>query len=154
TDVNLTDHLPTTGGLTWAVTSVTPGPGTDCSIDGTQTLSCSFGTLAAGASQTVVVTITNAGGAPPAACTHLVNTATATSTSANPSSVSDDGDTTCTAPPHLKVVKTPDGGTFTEGGAVSFTIVVSNDGAAGSSATHVQLSDQLPTAGGLNWSGA
>ena len=47
-----------------------------------------------------------------------------------------------------------DAGTFTQGGAVSFTIVVSNDGEAGSTATNVQLSDQLPTAGGLNWSGA
>ena len=56
--------------------------------------------------------------------------------------------------PHLKVVKTPDGDSFSQGGAVSFTIVVSNDGDAGSVATNVQLSDQLPTAGGLNWSGA
>ena len=56
--------------------------------------------------------------------------------------------------PHLKVVKTPDGDSFSQGGAVSFTIVVTNDGDAGSVATNVQLSDQLPTAGGLNWSGA
>jgi len=27
TDVTLSDRLPTTGGLTWSVTSVTPGPG-------------------------------------------------------------------------------------------------------------------------------
>ena len=153
TSVTLSDPLPTTGGLTWGLTSVTPGPGSDCSIT-TQTLNCNFGTLAPGASQTVVVTTTNAGGAPAASCTgqRIVNLATATSTSANPSSVQDTGDYTCTPPPHLKVVKTPDGGTFTQGGAVSFSIVVTNDGLG--TATGVKLSDQLPTAGGLNWSGA
>jgi uncharacterized repeat protein (TIGR01451 family) len=107
TDVTLSDPLPTTGGLTWGVTSVTPGPPSDCSIDGTQNLTCNFGTLAAGASQTVVVTITNAGGAPAASCTgqQLLNLATATSSSTIPSSVQDTGDYTCTVqPPNLVTV--------------------------------------------------
>lgn len=56
--------------------------------------------------------------------------------------------------PHLAVVKTPASGTFVQGGPVSFTIVVSNDGDEGSTATNVQLSDQLPTNGGLNWASA
>jgi uncharacterized repeat protein (TIGR01451 family) len=66
------------------------------------------------------------------------------------------GDQSCTRPPaQLKVVKTPNNGPFNQGGAVSFTIVVSNPAPAGAlAATNVTLSDQLPTAGGLNWSGA
>src|ERR1700674_5010461 len=41
-----------------------------------------------------------------------------TASASNASSVTDHGDYTCSPPPHLKVVKTPDGGTFTQGGAV------------------------------------
>src|SRR5439155_410640 len=65
----------------------------------------------------------------------------------------DSGSLTCTPPPaQLKVVKTPDNGSFTMGSQVSFNIVVSNPAAAGSaSATNVILSDALPTNGGLTW---
>jgi len=149
-DVKLDDPLPTTGGLTWTVFSVSAG--TCNAIPASQILHCDLGDIAPAASVTVVVRSSNVGGAPAAACTQLDNTGTASAS--NAPSKSDDGHQSCTAPPHLKVVKTPDAGTFTQGGAVSFTIVVSNDGAAGSTATNVQLSDQLPTAGGLNWSGA
>ena len=100
TDVKLSDPLPKGPGLdlTWSVTSVTPGPASDCGIDATQTLTCNFGTLAPGATQEVVVTISNPGGAPLDSCTgaQLPNLATATSTSAVPSSVQDSGDYTCT----------------------------------------------------------
>jgi uncharacterized repeat protein (TIGR01451 family) len=55
----------------------------------------------------------------------------------------------------LAVSKTPDGGTFTQGAQVSFTIVVSNPAAAGSaSATGVTLTDALPGNGGLVWATA
>ena len=149
-DVKLDDPLPTTGGLTWTVFSVSAG--TCNAIPASQILHCDLGDIAPAASVTVVVRSSNVGGAPAAACTQLDNTGTASAS--NAASKSDDGHQSCTAPPHLKVVKTPDAGTFTQGGAVSFTIVVSNDGAAGSTATNVQLSDQLPTNGGLSWSGA
>jgi uncharacterized repeat protein (TIGR01451 family) len=57
--------------------------------------------------------------------------------------------------PLLAVDKTPDGGTFTPGGQASFTIVVSNPGAAGTGvATNVVLQDQLPGNGGLVWTSA
>jgi uncharacterized repeat protein (TIGR01451 family) len=55
-------------------------------------------------------------------------------------------------PAQLAVVKTPDGGTFNQGAQVSYTIVVSNPAAAGSSsATNVTLADALPGNGGLVW---
>src|SRR5262249_6673406 len=75
--VTLNDPLPTTGGLTWAVTSVSAG---SCSINAGQVLSCTFGDLPAGQTRTVVVTTNNAGGAPAASCTgsKIPNLATAT----------------------------------------------------------------------------
>ncbi|MFO1429991.1 MAG: SdrD B-like domain-containing protein [Candidatus Competibacteraceae bacterium] len=55
----------------------------------------------------------------------------------------------------LKVVKTPDNGTFVQGAQVSYQIVVSNPAAAGQqSATNVQLTDTLPINGGLVWATA
>jgi uncharacterized repeat protein (TIGR01451 family) len=54
-------------------------------------------------------------------------------------------------PPSLNVDKTPDGGTFTPGSQVSFTIVVSNPTINGSVAHNVQLTDALPGLGGLVW---
>src|SRR5262249_53877619 len=88
--------LPTTGGLTWAVTNVTPS-GT-CSINGGQTLNCPFGDLAAGQARTVVVTTNNVGGAPAASCTgaKLINIATANANGLSP--VQDTGDYICVPP--------------------------------------------------------
>jgi uncharacterized repeat protein (TIGR01451 family) len=109
--------------------------------------------MAAGATFTVKVKTTTAGGANSDACTankgRVDNTATVT---ADPAiSKSDPGFWTCTPPPQLAVVKTPDGGTFNQGDQVSFTIVVSNPAPAGAApATNVVLIDTLPTAGGLS----
>jgi len=145
----LDDPLPTTGGLTWSLVSTSAG--TCNPIPVSQVLHCDLGNMAPGAVVTVVVNSNNAGGAPAASCTgqKLNNIGTASAT--NAPAVTDHGDYTCTPPPHLKVVKTPDGGTFTQGGPISYSIVVSNDGLAGSIATNVHLSDQLPTNGTLNW---
>jgi uncharacterized repeat protein (TIGR01451 family) len=151
-NATLSDPLPTTGGLTWTVTSVTPAA--PCSIDGSQTLNCSFGTLALGASETVVMTTNNVGGAPPSACTGQKLNNVAAAVADNALAVQDLGDYTCTPqPPQLTVAKSPKAGTFTQGGQTSFTIVVSNPAPAGSSsATNVTLTDQLPGNGGLVWS--
>lgn len=71
--VTLTDDLPVEGGLLWAVTSITPSH--PCHIDtfghpeDQQELICSLGDLNPGDSVTIVVNITNAGGAPSASCT-------------------------------------------------------------------------------------
>ena len=149
---SFSDQLPTNGGLTWA--SAVTDNGSSCSISASQLLTCSnLGNIAAGAS--VTITVTSTATTPAAACQDQPNFA-ATATDTHGNTAKDDGFLTCTPPPpHLMVVKTPDGGTagtFTQGGAVSLTIVVSNDG--GSDETNAKLSDQLPTNGGLNWFGA
>jgi hypothetical protein len=85
--------MPTTGGLTWAVTSVSAGT---CSISAAQVLSCTFGDLANGQTRTVVVTTNNAGGAPPASCTGTKLNNIATAHDAEGQNPSDTGDYTCT----------------------------------------------------------
>jgi uncharacterized repeat protein (TIGR01451 family) len=149
--VTINDQLPKGPGndLTWTVFSTTAGT---CSINATQLLHCDLGDIAPSGSVTVVVKSSNVNGAPAADCNGTKITNTATASASNAADASDDGDMTCTPPPHLTVVKTPDNGTFTQGGAVSFTIKVTNDG--GSDSTNAKLSDQLPTNGTLNWSGA
>jgi uncharacterized repeat protein (TIGR01451 family) len=149
-DVKLDDPLPTTGGLTWSVFSVSAG--TCNAIPASQILHCDLGDIAPAASVTVVVRSSNVGGAPAASCTQIDNTGTASASNALPKS--DAGHQTCTPPPpQLRVVKSPKAGTFTPGGQTSYTIVVSNPASAGSSsATNVTLTDQLPGNGGLIWS--
>src|SRR5262249_60092187 len=78
------------------------------------------------------------------ACTHLINTGTATATGLQ--AVSDPGDQTGLRA-HLMISKTPDGGTFKIGDKPSFTIVVKSDGAG--AAENVTLTDLLPTFGSL-----
>jgi len=56
--------------------------------------------------------------------------------------------------PRLNVVKTPKTGTFTSGSQLTYTVVVSNDGEAGSVAHNVTLDDVLPGNGGLVWTTA
>jgi uncharacterized repeat protein (TIGR01451 family) len=151
TNVTLTDTLPTNGGLAWASVSTSQGA---CSLSGTNnsSLSCALGTIAAQGS--VTVTVLSAATTPAAACQSQPNPA-ANATADGGLKATDGGSLTCTPPPQLRVVKTPDGGTFTQGSQVSFTIVVSNPAAAGAqAATNVQLTDALPTNGGLSWATA
>jgi uncharacterized repeat protein (TIGR01451 family) len=141
-NVMLTDTLPNRGGLTW--TSVTPST---CSIVG-NVLSCSLGNIAAGASRTVVVA--SPATTPATACQAQPNPA-ATATADGGLTASDSGSLICTPParPQLRVVKTPDNGSFVQGAQVRFTIVVSNPGNA--TAMNVRLTDTLPNRGGLTW---
>jgi len=134
---------------TWTIATPTQGI---CSIT-SNTLNCSLGTIAAGAS--VTVTVSTPATTPVAACTSQPNPA-ANATATGGLTATDSGSLTCTPPPaQLKVVKTPDGGSFTMGGQATFTITVSNPAAAGSaSATSVTLTDALPTNGGLTWTSA
>jgi uncharacterized repeat protein (TIGR01451 family) len=147
-NVVLNDPLPTLGNLNhWTLTT---NPGGACTISVANVLNCPFGNLASGQTRTVVVATDAVGGANASACPggqKLNNTATLTGTGLP--TLTDTGDWICT-PPQLQVVKTPDNGTFDQGGQVSFTIVVSNPAPAGASpATNVQVSDVLPNAGGL-----
>jgi len=148
TNVVLTDTLPINGGLTWA--SANPSQGT-CALTG-NLLNCSLGTIVAGGSATI--TVSSPASTPLTACQSQPNPV-AKATADGGLSAQDSGSQSCTPPPQLKVVKTPDNGTFTAGGQVTFTIVVSNPAAAGSSpATNVVLTDTLPTNGGLTWATA
>jgi uncharacterized repeat protein (TIGR01451 family) len=150
-NAKLSDQLPTNGGLTW--TSVTTSQGS-CSISATYLLTCTFGNIPVGGS--VTVTVSSPLTTPDAACTSQPNPI-ALATADNAANAQDAGSQSCIivrSTPRLAVVKTPDGGTFTQGGPVSFTIVVSNGGQANSIARAVTLNDQLPTNGTLNWSSA
>ena len=58
-------------------------------------------------------------------------------------------------PPDLAITKTPDGGTFTAGSPVTFTIAVTNAAPNGAQpANNVRVVDTLPAAGGLAWATA
>ncbi len=148
TNVQLTDSLPTNGGLTWTTATTSQGA---CSVTN-NVLSCSLGTIAPQGS--VTVTVSSPTTTPNAACQSQPNPY-ANATADGGLTATDSGSLTCTPPPaQLKVVKTPDNGTFTTGSQVTYTIVVSNPAPAGSaSATSVSLSDQLPTNGGMTWTG-
>src|SRR5437867_3185224 len=132
--VTLTDPLPAGGGVNWTTASA------GCSVSGApgaQSLSCSFGDLAAGASVTVVVSAVTSF----QACTTMPNLATAHAT--NAPDASDPGSITC-QPPNLTIVKTPDGATYTAGQTISFTIVVSNGGPGTAKNVHFAPADNLP----------
>ena len=113
-NVVLTDPLPTPGNLTtWAVDSVsstgliTPAPSiASCSINAAQQLTCNIGSMVAGATFTVKVKTTTAGGANSAACTanngRVDNTATVKAD--GPITKTDTGFWTCTPPANLLTV--------------------------------------------------
>ena len=135
--VTLTDPLPN-GGLTWSVTSVTPAH--PCSIDASQTLSCTLGDMNPNDTVTVVLTTNNAGGAPAAACTGqlLTNVPTAAST-LDSLSVTDHGEYRCTPNPAVTIIKFTNGvdannpnaagvPNITPGGVVTWTYRVTNIG--------------------------
>src|SRR5204862_288117 len=145
-NVVLNDPLPTLGNLNNWIITTNPG---GCTVVA-NVLNCPLGNLANGAARTVTVSTNAPSGADTTACpgnVKLNNTATVTGIGLP--TLTDTGDYICT-PPQLQIVKSPDNGTFDQGGQASFTFVVSNPAPAGSSpATNVQLSDVLPNAGGL-----
>ncbi|MFN8065706.1 MAG: DUF11 domain-containing protein [Vicinamibacterales bacterium] len=146
TNVRLTDTLPTAGGLAWNAAS---GSGDACTLSGAN-LNCTFGTLAPSDFRTVTVVSTTS--TPYDACRTQQNTARATADNAPAA----EGSATSTCvPPVLVVNKGPKNGTFQIAAPATFTITVRNDAAAGgSAATHVVLTDTLPTNGGLEWESA
>lgn len=141
--VVLTDPLPAADGVSWVIAPAGPGPCTVTGAAPSQTLGCAFGDLAAGASASVhVVSATTAatGGT-------LANTATASAANAAPVTASA---SVTVNRPALAVTKAADAGTVTAGGAVGFTVAVSNAGPG--TATGVTLDDPLPAAAGVAWS--
>jgi len=70
----------------------------------------------------------------------------------NESDTASDGANQSCLLPHLIVAKTPDNGTYALGSPVSFTIVVTNDGAGIANNVHFAPPDALPDPGAsLNW---
>ena len=140
TGVTLTDSLPAGGGVNWTTSSA------GCTVTGvigTQSLNCTIGSLAPGASATAVVSAVTS----PQACAVMNNTATVTSTNAG--SATDTGSITCQVPV-LAITKTPDGAAIGPGATATFTIVLTNNGPG--AATGVAISDPLPAGGGVTWS--
>ena len=140
--VTLSDPLPAGGN--WSISqAVNAGTCAITGAVGSQTLNCTFGDLASGATRTLKVkTATGVG-----ACAVYDNTATATSTNNDPGSVNNSGKITCQAP-GLAVNKTPDNQTIDAGDDAEFTITLTNNGPG--VATSATLSDPLPANG--NWS--
>jgi len=147
-NVKLNDQLPSNGGLLWSTASASNG-GT-CTISAANLLHCDLGDIAAGAGNSVMVTIKSTTTTPAPACQDQPNPA-AIATDNEGDRAQDSGDQTCIPPPHLTVVKTPKSGTFASGSQLTYTVVVSNNGAAGSVAHNVLLDDVLPGNGGLVW---
>ena len=146
--VTLADPLPPGNGVNWAISPAYAGAGT-CSITGavgSQVLSCAFGDMAPGASNSVHIlsaTTTNSAGTYP-------NTATASAT--NAPSVQASAEIVVLAP-SLSIVKLADASPVNTGDQIGFSITVSNSGAPGTgTAKSVTLSDPLPAGNGVNWS--
>ncbi|GLC24098.1 hypothetical protein [Roseisolibacter agri] len=143
TGVTLNDPLPGGSGVSWSISPAVSG----CGITGsapTQTLACTLGTLAPGASVSVrIVSSTTA-----ASCKTYPNTATADATNHAAVQASDTITVQC---PSLDLTKTADSTPVSAGSQIGFTLTVTNAVGAGT-ATAVVLTDTLPTNTGLGWS--
>jgi uncharacterized repeat protein (TIGR01451 family) len=135
TGVTVSDPLP--AGLTFVSSSTTKGT---CS--GTTTVSCNIGTVNAGAANDVTVTIVATAG--PNAAPSVTNTATVSSTTADPSSANNQASapTAVTPSANLSVMKTDAFDPVQVGDNITYTLAIHNAGP--SSAVGVSVSDALP----------
>ena len=145
-DVTVDDPLPSGTGIHW---SIDVQDGTACQIttvSGKQDLTCALGDMTAGAHYSVHITsdtTADSAGTYP-------NTATVSSSNAptQQSSAS-----IVVLAPALSITKTADGSPVAAGGAVGFTVTVSNsDASSTGTATSVSISDPLPSGNGVSWS--
>lgn len=150
TNASLNDPLPTMGANAWSINPAYAGQGS-CSVNGaagSQTLACSFGTMASGASASVHVI-----GTSPATAVTLTNVATTTADN-NPTQTATATVTTTVTPPpaspNLSITKTADAVTATAGSQIGFTIAVTNNGPG--AAANASLNDPLPNSGSGTWS--
>jgi uncharacterized repeat protein (TIGR01451 family) len=144
TGVTLSDPLPGGPGIDW---SESPD-NTACSISGSppnESLSCDFGDLAAGQSRTVHV-VSNTTAATSGTFTNNA-VARATNSPDQPATA-----TTSVNQPNVTATKVADAEIVDSGGAIGFTITVSNAGPGTASA--VSINDPLPAGGGVDWSEA
>jgi uncharacterized repeat protein (TIGR01451 family) len=139
----LSDPLPGGPGISWSISPAYSGPGT-CAITGTapQTLACSFGDMAPGASASLHVTSATT------ADSAGTYSNTATYAAANAVPVSSTAVIVVKAP-RLTITKTADQGTISAGMDLGFTIVVTNAGTG--TALNATLSDPLPGGEDINW---
>ena len=121
TGVSVSDNLP--AGQHWTESE------TDCSIsgaDGSQVLTCTVGTLAAGASKTYSVSaVTDA-----TDCGPIPNTASASATNEPSDALANNSDSGSIAVlcANIDIAKTADNGTVNAGDPIGFTITVTNKG--------------------------
>jgi len=142
TGVVVSDTLPTTGGLSWAVNPAVNG----CGIVG-GVLTCNLGTLAAGASVDITVSATTNAGA----CSVLNNYAYGSATNDNVDGRTQSNLAQVTVNcPDLQIAKTAAKSPINAGDDASFTLTVTNLSATGS-AYGVTIEDQLP-ASAMGWS--
>ncbi|HSM34959.1 MAG TPA: DUF11 domain-containing protein, partial [Longimicrobiales bacterium] len=134
-NVTLTDTLPN-GGLNWFEDPDHP----DCSI-AAGILTCSFGDLDGGDSETVTVSAET----DPADCGLVFNRAWTDADAIG--AINDTADVVVECP-DIDIEKTAAADTVTAGDTITFTIDVWNNGPA--TATNVTLTDTLPN-GGLSW---
>ena len=141
--VTLTDDLP--AGIDWSESEA------DCTITGavgSEVLTCTVGTLAAGASKTYQVT----GTTDAADCGVVNNTGVASATNEPSDKLANNTDSgsvdvLCA---DIQIEKTADDDSVSAGDQIGFDIVVSNAGSG--TAKNVVVSDTLPTDAGLSWS--
>jgi uncharacterized repeat protein (TIGR01451 family) len=136
--VQVSDPLPIGGGLSW---SESPD-NADCSI-AANSLNCSFGDLAPGATRTVHITSPTTS----ASCGVVNNTATYTSDNAGTNNASASTTVQCAS---VVISKTADAASVNAGSNIGFTVTVTNNGPG--AAAGVTLADPLPTGTGISWS--
>jgi len=132
--VTVSDTLP--AGVT--LVSATPSVG---SCSGSATVTCNLGTLASGASATVAIVVT------PTVVGPLSNTATVSSTTADPSSANNSSTATTTVNPaptsaDVSITKTDSPDPVTVGTNLTYTVVATNGGP--DSANAATITDTLP----------
>ncbi len=134
TDTVVTDPLP--AGMTFV--SATPTTGSCAESGGTVT--CSLGTLAPGATETITIDVI----ADPASAGTPDNTATASTTTPDPDPSNDEAteSTTVVAQADLSIAKIDSSDPIDAGSPLTYTIDVRNDGP--SEATNVVVTDPLP----------
>lgn len=137
--VTVSDPLPATSGLTWAIDGGTAAA--SCSI-AAGTLACGLGTIAPAGVRTVHVSSPTT----QQSCGVVDNTATVTTTNDGTASASAAVTVQC---PDLRVAKTADAASVTAGDPIGFTVTVSNAGPG--SAHDVTLRDPLPSGTGIVW---
>ena len=140
--VTLSDQLPAG---TWTLGGPNAG---DCSIDGSNLLTCDFGDLANGASRTISLSRETTA----EDCGELPNTATVFATNEAQEDTANNGssDTITVDCPLIVITKTADDPIVDAGDQIGFVVTVTNTGDG--SAFNVTVTDVLPVIAGLSWS--